>query len=632
MVTEILDAFSQLTREKALDRTEVVDLVKAGMLAAVRRKYGAEANADIVIDPSTGKIGIYLLKEVVADEEGLEDASRQMTVAEAKDLPFVNEPWGDGEPQPGQVAEIPLEVSDFGRNAIQAAKQMIIQKVREEERNRIRAEYADKVGQLVSGTVQQVDRGNALVFLDRRTEALLPAREQVRREYLRQGESIRTLLLDIRETNKGPQLVLSRTHPDFVKALFALEVPEVYQGIVEIRAIAREPGSRSKIAVWSRDQHVDPVGACVGLKGSRVQAVVSELGGERIDIVPWTDEPREFIAQALSPAQVYKIKLQEPGGADESGLFSESFATASVKARQRFRGPTAAPAPFQPASPEETAAALEAAKVSREEAARRASQTAEEEATEPQKAETSEKPEPLDPPEPPEKRATVVCAEDQLSLAIGRSGQNVRLASKLTGYRIDLVSKADYLAQEEAVLFGRRQEAVEPSPKTQEEFALADIPGIDAETAAALATSGYRSFDDIINLDYEELSAIPGIMPETATRLVQLIDELTVEVDEEWDEEEGDFVTPEGPDGGSTPAAEPASKATSEAPPSGAAVEGEEADEPEKAGESAIEASVDEPVVDEPVVDEAVVDEAVVEESVDRASEEEEKHESEESR
>jgi transcription termination factor NusA len=572
MATEILDAFSQLTREKALDRTEVVDLVKAGMLAAVRRKYGAEANADIVIDPSTGKIGIYLLKEVVADEEALEDASRQMTIAEAKDLPYVNEPWGDGDPQPGQMAEIPLEVSDFGRNAIQAAKQMIIQKVREEERNRIRAEYADKVGQLVSGTVQQVDRGNALVFLDRRTEALLPAREQVRREYLRQGETIRALLLDIRETNKGPQLVLSRTHPDFVKALFALEVPEVFQGIVEIRAIAREPGSRSKIAVWSRDQHVDPVGACVGLKGSRVQAVVSELGGERIDIVPWTDEPREFIAQALSPAQVYKITLQEPGGGDDSGLFAESLSGA-MKSRARFRGPTAAPAPFQPASPEETAAALEAAKVSREEAAkvsreeaaRRASQASagEEPREEASESAAPEAPEPAR-PEPPEKRATVVCAEDQLSLAIGRSGQNVRLASKLTGYRIDLVSKADYLAQEEAALFGRRPEPVEPQPveAEDEEFALADIPGIDAETAAALAAGGYRTFDDIINLEHDELSAIPGIGPETATRLVQLIDELTVEVDEEWEDEPG---------------------AESPAPPAGEAAAPEEAGGPERA-------------------------------------------------
>ncbi|HJR53614.1 MAG TPA: transcription termination factor NusA, partial [Gemmatimonadota bacterium] len=365
MAMEILDAFGQLTREKAIDKSEVIELVKAGMLAAVRRNHGPEANADILVDPASGEISIYLLKEVVEDEERLEDPSRQMTIEQAKALPYVNEPWGDGEPQPGQVAEIPLDFRQFGRNAIQAAKQMIIQKVREEERNRIRDEYEDRIGELVSGTVQQVDRGNALVFLDRRTEAIMPAREQVRREYLRQGETVRALLLDIKESTKGPQLILSRTHPDFVKALFALEVPEVYQGIVEIRAIAREPGSRSKIAVWSRDPHVDPVGACVGLKGSRVQAVVSELGGERIDIVPWTDDPRQFIAQALSPADVYKIILHERGEVDDGGLFSESLRGSPFQTKPRFRGPTAAPAPFQPASPEETAAALEASKAAR---------------------------------------------------------------------------------------------------------------------------------------------------------------------------------------------------------------------------------------------------------------------------
>ncbi len=508
---EILEAFGQLTREKALEKSEIVELVKVGMLAAVRRKYGAEAEAEVLVDPVTGEISIYMLKEIVADEAVLEDPSRQMTVEEAKQLPFVNEPWGDDDPVPGQVAEIPLDYNTFGRNAIQAAKQMIIQKVREEERNRIREEYADRVGELVSGTVQQVDRGNALVFLDRRTEALLPGREQVRREYLRQGETVRALLLDIRETNKGPQLILSRTHPDFVRALFALEVPEVFQGIVEIRAIAREPGSRSKIAVWSRDQHVDPVGACVGLKGSRVQAVVSELGGERIDIVPWTDESREFIAQALSPAEVYKIMLQEPEGGDEGGLFTETAEATAFKPRTRFRGPTAAPAPSQPASPEETAAALEASKASLEEAARRETERmtdgvdgASDEAPMPEvEAQTTDEAAPDEtvqaaPPAPtekvapveteaPEKRATVVCAEDQLSLAIGRSGQNVRLASKLTGYRIDLVSKAEYLAQEEEVLFGRKPEVETATAESEPsiaagDFALDQVPGITPET------------------------------------------------------------------------------------------------------------------------------------------------------
>jgi len=609
MTTEILDAFGQLTREKALDKSEVLDLVQAGMLAAVRRTYGPEANADILVDPASGEIDIYLLKEVVATEEDLEDPSRQMTVAEAKELPYVNEPWGEGDPEPGQIAEIPLDFKDFGRNAIQAAKQMIIQKVREEERERIREEYADRVGELVSGSVQQVDRGNALVFLDRQTEALLPAREQVRREYLRQGETIRALLLDIRETNKGPQLILSRSHPDFVKALFALEVPEVFQGIVEIRAIAREAGSRSKIAVWSRDQHVDPVGACVGLKGSRVQAVVSELGGERIDIVPWTDEPRQFIAQALSPADVYKIILHEPEGVDTGGLFGDPFKSARDYRSRRFRGPTAAPAPFQPASPEETEAALEASKAAREEAARREADRHDAEASEDvealeveepredeetegvepaaegedadetaaieeaeaadeadteedaadeaaaeaevekdvEKDETEEVEEvPAIEPSPREKRATVVCAEDQLSLAIGRSGQNVRLASKLTGYKIDLVGKQEYLAKEEEILFGRKPEAetetVPVAEAGEADFALVEVAGIDEPVAKALSTAGFRTFNDIIDLEREDLLGVEGVDEEAADVLMGVIDELTVEVDEEWDEEVGEYV------------------------------------------------------------------------------------------
>jgi transcription termination factor NusA len=556
MAMEILDAFGQLTREKAIDKSEVIELVKAGMLAAVRRNHGAEANADILVDPASGEISIYLLKEVVEDEEHLEDPSRQMTVEQAKALPYVNEPWGDGEPQPGQIAEIPLDFRQFGRNAIQAAKQMIIQKVREEERNRIRDEYEDRIGELVSGTVQQVDRGNALVFLDRRTEAIMPAREQVRREYLRQGETVRALLLDIKESTKGPQLILSRTHPDFVKALFALEVPEVYQGIVEIRAIAREPGSRSKIAVWSRDPHVDPVGACVGLKGSRVQAVVSELGGERIDIVPWTDDPRQFIAQSLSPADVYKIILHERGEVDDGGLFSE-LRGSPFQTKPRFRGPTAAPAPFQPASPEETAAALEASKAARARREARKESDALESEEQPVESETADgrKPEnaadAAQPEETPERsaerRATVVCAEDQLSLAIGRSGQNVRLASKLTGYKIDLVSKQEYLAKEEEILFGRKPEPIEATGAAMseaggEDFPLNQVPGVTPEAVTALSAAGYRTFEDIINLEREDLLGIAGIDDATVEVLMRMIDELTVEVDEEWDEESGEYV------------------------------------------------------------------------------------------
>lgn len=594
MAMEILDAFGQLTREKAIDKSEVIELVKAGMLAAVRRNHGAEANADILVDPASGEISIYLLKEVVEDEEHLEDPSRQMTVEQAKALPYVNEPWGDGEPQPGQIAEIPLDFRKFGRNAIQAAKQMIMQKVREEERNRIRDEYEDRVGELVSGTVQQVDRGNALVFLDRRTEAIMPAREQVRREYLRQGETVRALLLDIKESTKGPQLILSRTHPDFVKALFALEVPEVYQGIVEIRAIAREPGSRSKIAVWSRDPHVDPVGACVGLKGSRVQAVVSELGGERIDIVPWTDDSRQFIAQSLSPADVYKIILHERGEVDDGGLFSE-LRGSPFQSKPRFRGPTAAPAPFQPASPEETAAALEASKVARarREALKETVPEGEVQAVEPETVESprvetgaeeeTESEEQVE--HSSEKRATVVCAEDQLSLAIGRSGQNVRLASKLTGYKIDLVSKQEYLAKEEEILFGRKPapteasmaEAMAEAAAGGDDFPLSEVPGVTQGSVEALSAAGYGTFEDIINLEREDLVAIPGIDDTTVDVLMRMIDELTVEVDEEWDEETGEYV-----------------ESPSDEPEAGA--EREPGEEPEAVE---LEETVEEPIVEE---------------------------------
>lgn len=665
----ILDAFSQLTREKSFDQSEVIELVKHGMLAAVRRKHGAEANADILVDPASGDINIYLLKEVVPTEEEVEDSARQITVADAKDLPYVNEPWGEGDPEPGMTAEIPLDYKSFGRNAIQAAKQMIIQKVREEERNRIREEYEDRVGQIVSGTVQQVDRGNALVFLDRRTEALLPAREQIRREYLRQGETVRALLLDIRDSTKGPQLILSRSHPDFVRALFALEVPEVFQGIVEIRAIARESGSRSKIAVWSRDSHVDPVGACVGLKGSRVQAVVSELGGERIDIVPWSDDSRQFISQSLSPADVYKIVLHEREAAEEEtgSLFGERFAQ-QMRSKPRFRGPTAAPAPFQPASPEETKAALEESRRQREEreAELREAEEIEEEAEEVEEAEgleaapveeageeaevdeeatveaeeegeteeveageeaeteaAGEEPEaveaeeeepeaPAPPPrKEPEKRATVVCAEDQLSLAIGRSGQNVRLASKLTGYKIDLVSKQEYLAKEEEILFGRKPEAAAAGAaagaKEAEDvgdFPLSRLPEISPEAVAALAAAGYEMFDDVIDLDHEDLMSIEGVDEDAATLVMKYIEELTVEVevDEAW---EGDEEWEE---------AEPAEEVDESEREAGELEESEEAEEPESEeipAEEPEEPAAEEP--DEAAPEEPVIDEAPVE-------------------
>lgn len=485
MTASILDAFTQITRERAINRDELLEMVKEGLRAGVRRKYGPEADAEVWVDPASGAIRIFLARQVV---EQVENPEAQISVEEARQLDLE----GKEEVNVGDTVSSPdweIPIAEFGRNAVQAVKQMIVQKVREEERNKVRAEYAHRIGELLSGTVQQVEYGNCLIFLNRQTEAFLPAREQVRREHWRQGDTVRAVLIDIRETTKGPQLILSRTSPAFLKVLFQLEVPEIMQGIVEIRAIAREPGSRSKIAVYSRDDHVDPVGACVGLKGSRVQAVVSELAGERIDIVQWTDEPKAFIERALSPAEVYRIILQD----------------------------------------EETVG---------------------------------------------EKAATVVVAPDQLSLAIGRSGQNVRLASKLTGYRLDLISKEEYIAREKELLFGGKKDIFKPMPPPDaeaplaperpdvgdwtretaagpagaaaelasrfsgENFSLAEVPGLDPDTVQRLADAGYRTFDDILDLDEADLLQVEGISPEAAKVLMDLINELTVEIEDEYDEAE----------------------------------------------------------------------------------------------
>ncbi len=481
MTVNILDAFGQITRERAISRDELLEMIKAGLLAGVKRKFGPEANADITVDSGNGAIRIFLVKDVV---EQVENPHAQISVEEARGLDLEGvEEVNVGDTVSSPEWEVPI--AEFGRNAVQAVKQMIVQRVREEERNKVRAEYAHRIGELLSGTVQQVEHGNALIFLNRQTEAILPAREQVRREHWRQGDTVRAVLIDIRETTKGPQLILSRTSPAFLKALFQLEVPEIMQGIVEIRALAREPGSRSKIAVYSRDDHVDPVGACVGLKGSRVQAVVSELAGERIDIVQWTDEPKTFIERSLSPAEVYRIIIQD----------------------------------------EETVG---------------------------------------------EKAATVVVAPDQLSLAIGRSGQNVRLASKLTGYRLDLISKEEYIAREKELLFGGKKDIFKPvTPPAEAEtgppaeaeksaeaagpapagsaaelvsrfsggnFPLSEVRGIEAAVVESLVAAGYNTFDDIMDLEDEELRGLPGMTPESAKVLMDLIEELTVEVEDDYDE------------------------------------------------------------------------------------------------
>src|SRR5947208_3529524 len=434
---EMLAAFRELSNTKQLDRTELYGLLQDGFMAALAKKYGPTVQAEVDIDDAKGEIKITILKTVV---EAVEDSAREISVEEAR---LFDEGF-----EPGDVMEEPLDFTVFGRAAIQAAKQRIIQRVREGERTKIRDEFASRVGDLLSGEIQQIERGKLVVMLNkfREAEAIIPYREQNHREHFHQGEPIRAVLKRVEETPKGPRLILSRADGLFVKALFKLEVPEIQQGIVEIRATAREVGSRTKIAVFSRDDSIDPVGACVGLKGSRVQTVVNELGGERIDIVPWSSDPERFAKLALAPAKVARV-------------FSDGVS----------------------------------------------------------------------------KTIQAVVDEDQLSLAIGRNGQNVRLASELTGWKIDLYSSREWLER------GSDQPIFAPLP-TDEPVSgvnprLADIEGMQPATVAVLEEAGYRTLDDIIDLEREDFLRLPGIAPEEADRLMAIINELTTDEAPETGEE-----------------------------------------------------------------------------------------------
>ena len=428
---EILLAFRELSNSKQLDRSELHGLLQDGIHAALAKKHGANVQAEVEINEDKGTIRIVLLKTVV---EEVTDSSREVLLEEAR--------FEDPEFQVGDVMEIPVDFAEFGRTAVQAAKQRIIQRVREGERTRIRDEFSGRVGDLLSGEVQQIERGKLVVMLNkfREAEAIIPYREQNHREHYHQGEPVRAVLKRVEDTPKGPRLILSRSDALFVQALFKLEVPEIQQGIVEIKAAAREVGSRTKIAVTSRDEAVDPVGACVGLKGSRVQAVVNELGGERIDIVPWSPDPERFAKLALAPARVARV-------------FSDGV-TRTIQA---------------------------------------------------------------------------VVDEDQLSLAIGRNGQNVRLASELTGWKIDLYSSREWMEK------GGETPLFAPLPEegdAEGDVPLNEIEGLETATVAVLAEAGYRTLNDILDLDRDDLLRLPGIAPVEADRIMAIIEELTMEEDD----------------------------------------------------------------------------------------------------
>ena len=438
---QIVAAIREMASTKNLSHEEMNELIRDGLLAGLGRIYGPNVRAEIEIDEVSGDIGMIVLKRVVAE---VEDGSAEISLEKAR--------WDDPTYEVGDVMEIPVDFSEFGWNAVTATKQRIIQRVREGERQRVRDEFDDRIGELLSGEVQQVERGKIVVMMNRArdAEAIIPWKDQNPRERFRQGDPIRAVLKKVDETPKGPRLILSRADPLFVEALFKLEVPEIYQGIVEIRARAREVGGRTKIAVSSRDESIDPVGACVGLKGSRVQAVVSELGGERIDIVPWHPDPEIFARRALAPARVSKVIS-----------------------------------------------------------------------------------------DPERQVVTAIVDEDQLSLAIGRNGQNVRLASQLIGWQIDLYGSREWLERgADAALFG-------PPPEEEiletADFSLSELD-LPEGSLAALNGAGYSTFLNIIDLNRDDFLKVEGLTELAADELLRIIDELTVVEGEDEPEADGPTV------------------------------------------------------------------------------------------
>ncbi|WP_109261558.1 transcription termination factor NusA [Hyphobacterium indicum] len=419
--TEMLAIARAVAHEKSIDERIVIEAIEEAIEKAARSRYGAELDIRSKIDPKTGEMSLTRHTTVV---EEVENDAQEMSLADAKKI--------DPDAEIGTVFSEELPPIEFGRVASMTAKQVITQKVRDAERERQYEEYKDRVGEILNGIVKRVEYGNVFIDLGR-AEGIIRRNDGIPRENLKNGDRVRAYIYDVRRETRGPQIFLSRAHPDFMAALFAQEVPEVYEGIIEIPAVARDPGSRAKIAVISNDSSIDPVGACVGMRGSRVQAVVSELAGEKIDIIPWNNDPATFIVNALQPAEVAKVVLDEE-----------------------------------------------------------------------------------------DQRIEVVVPDDQLSLAIGRRGQNVRLASQLTGWSIDILTE-----QEE-------------SERRQKEFAertaiFMDALDVDEVIAQLLATEGFESVEELAYVDLGEIAIIEGFDDDTAveiqTRAKEHLDKLAAAQD-----------------------------------------------------------------------------------------------------
>src|ERR1700720_4598343 len=418
---ELLQIADAVAREKAIDRNIVIAAMEDAIQKAARSRYGSETEVRAEINPKTGEMRLSRLLLVV---DLVENDSTQIALSDAKRR--------NPAAQVGDYIAEALPPLEYGRIAAQSAKQVIVQKVREAERDRQYQEYKDRISDIVNGIVKRVEYGNVVVDLGR-GEAIVRRDEMLPRETFRNGDRIRAFIYDVRREPRGPQIFLSRTHPQFMSKLFTQEVPEIYDGIVEVKAVARDPGSRAKIAVVSRDSSVDPVGACVGMRGSRVQAVVNELQGEKIDIIPWTSDPANFVVNALAPAEVAKVVLDEE--------------------RQRME---------------------------------------------------------------------VVVPDQQLSLAIGRRGQNVRLASQLTGWDIDIVTE-----QEESE---HRQAEFEKRTKL-----FIDALNVDEVVGQLLASEGFNSVEELALVDEKEIAGIEGFDEDTARELQARAAEYLGKLDAELD-------------------------------------------------------------------------------------------------
>ncbi|MDP2782453.1 transcription termination factor NusA [Devosia sp.] len=420
---ELLQIADAVAREKSIDRGIVIAAMEDAIAKAARSRYGAETDVHAEIEPKTGELKLMRHMLVV---EAVENASSQITLADARR----RHPAA----QVGDTIADPLPPLEYGRIAAQSAKQVIVQKVRDAERERMYDEYINRIGEIVNGSVKRVEYGNVIVDLGR-GEAIIRRDELIPREMFRYGDRVRAYVYDVRREQRGPQIFLSRTHPQFMAKLFMQEVPEIYDGVITIRSIARDPGSRAKIAVTSSDSSIDPVGACVGMRGSRVQAVVGELQGEKIDIIPWTDSIADLVVSALQPADVAKVVLDEQA-----------------------------------------------------------------------------------------ERIEVVVPDEQLSLAIGRRGQNVRLASQLIGWDIDILTE-----QEESE---RRQKEF-----TERSALFMQALDVDEMVAQLLASEGFSSVEELAYIDTNEIATIEGFDDETAGEIQNRAAEYLAAIDGAFDEE-----------------------------------------------------------------------------------------------